>query len=161
MCYFDGEAVSGVTLEDKLHGSGIMARAGQVVLVVDDEEHLLHAVAAMLRREGYSVITASDPQKALEESRGLPGDIDLLLTDVLMPVMDGFALAQKISAERPLIRVVLMTAYNDVQSRLPLLRKPFRMDQLLNGVAKALDGPSPDGCEILPGDERAQPPGPC
>ena len=47
-------------------------RAGQVVLVVDDEEHLLHAVAAMRRRDGYSVITASDPPKALEESRVSP-----------------------------------------------------------------------------------------
>ena len=115
-----------------------MDRTGQVVLVVEDEERLLAAVAAMLRRNGYSVITAPDPLKALEESRRFPGDIHMLLTDVMMPVMDGFALAERISAERPQMRVVFMTGYNDVQTRLPLLRKPFRMDQLLGKVATTL-----------------------
>jgi CheY-like chemotaxis protein len=135
-----------------------MNREGQVVLVVDDEELLLHGVEKMLRRAGYSVITAADPLKALEASRNFPGDIRLLLTDVIMPVMDGFALAKLISTERPQIRVVLMTAYHDVQTRLPLLRKPFRLDQLLNKVANALDGPPPPLAAIVPDEESLEQP---
>ncbi len=110
----------------------------------------------MLRRGGYSVITAADSFKALEETRNLPGGIDLLLTDVVMPVMDGFALAQKISSERPETRILLMTGLTDVQSRLPLLRKPFRMDQLLEKVAKILDGPPPSAAELLSEAESSE-----
>ena len=137
-----------------------MGRAVKVVLVVDDEEQLLHLAEAMLRRDGYSVLSASGPLKALERSRDFPGDIDLLLTDVVMPVMDGLTLARQISAQRPQIRVLLMSGYSDLQSPLPLLPKPFRIDELLSRVAKALDGPPPVGCEVLPDVERTQTPRP-
>jgi CheY-like chemotaxis protein len=60
-----------------------------------------------------------------------------------MPEMDGLELAQQITADRRNIRVLLMTGYTDLASRLPVLRKPFHMAELLDKVRKVIDGPSP------------------
>jgi CheY-like chemotaxis protein len=120
-----------------------MAPTGQVVLVVDDDRTHLYATEAVLLRNGYSPITAFSPMEALKKSRDFKGDIDLLLTDVVMPEMDGFTLAQQIFAERPQVRILVMTAHATVYSRLPLLKKPFSKDQLLEQVAKVTDSPPP------------------
>jgi CheY-like chemotaxis protein len=97
----------------------------------------------MLRLAGYYPILASGSLQALNEARNFPGEIHLLLTDIVMPEMDGVELAQQITAERRNIRVLLMTGYTDVACRLPVLRKPFHMAELLDKVQKVIDGPSP------------------
>jgi len=70
-------------------------------------------------------------------------EIHLLLTDMIMPEMDGLELARQITAERGSIRVLLMTAHTDAESPLPILMKPFRMHELLDRVRQVLDGPPP------------------
>lgn len=112
-----------------------------VVLVVDDDAMILRATEAILRRGGYSPTSASGPIEALKKSRGFKGEIDLLLSDVMMPGMNGLTLARRIIAERPLIRVLLTSASTNVSSRMPLLKKPFSMDQLLARVAQVIEGP--------------------
>jgi DNA-binding NtrC family response regulator len=109
-------------------------------LLVDDDEGILKTAGAMLRRGGYSVITASGPLQALRAAREFHGEIHLLLTDIVMPGMDGVALAQKLAAERPNLHILLITGYTDVRGRLPLIRKPFSMNQLLEKVRNVIKG---------------------
>jgi len=120
-----------------------LERKGQIVLVVDDDPSVLSATGRILRRAGYSVIAASGPLKALEQSRAFPAEIHLLLTDVTMPDMNGIVLAQEILTQRERIRVLLMSGNGNVQSRLTLLKKPFHTAQLLVQVAKVIRGPVP------------------
>jgi CheY-like chemotaxis protein len=103
---------------------------------------MLCATEGILRRGGYSPIAATGPLEALKKSRDFGGEIHVLLTDLVMPVMDGVTLAQQIVSERPQIRVLLMSG-TIVSSRLPLLKKPFRMHQLLEQVGSLISGPPP------------------
>ena len=120
-----------------------MPEASKTVLVVDDEECIRRAAEAALSRVGYSPIAASNGLKALETSRGFKGEIHLLLTDVIMPGLHGLTMAEEIIRERPLIRVLLMSGHMSIPSRLPLLRKPFRLAELLEQVPKVIEAPPP------------------
>jgi FixJ family two-component response regulator len=71
------------------------------------------------------------------------------LTDIVMPKMNGVALAQQLIAERENIRVLLMTAYTDAPCPLPLLRKPFRMNDLLDKVQKVLNSLPPSAIGVF------------
>ena len=124
-----------------LHNDLDLDGKGQTVLVVDDDPHVLSVTEHMLRRGGYLVIAAPDPLEALEKSRAFQGEIDLLLTDVTMPDTNGIVLAQEILTQRKRIRVLLMSGNGNVESRLPLLKKPFRMAQLLEQAAEVISGP--------------------
>jgi len=126
-----------------------MAPTGQIVLVVDDDKILLQSFEAILRRRDYSPIAAFSPLEALKKSRDFRGDIHLLLTDVTMPEMDGFTLARQILAERPQIRILMMSGNTNVSTRLPLLRKPFSMHELLEQIAKVISGPPPLPIDLL------------
>jgi DNA-binding NtrC family response regulator len=83
------------------------------------------------------------PMEALQKSEDFQGEIHLLLTDLRMPQMDGITLAQKLLAERPHIRTLLISADLHFDTELPLLRKPFRMEELLEKVAQVIDSPPP------------------
>jgi len=120
-----------------------MAVTAQVILVVDDDSDFLRATEAILVRGGYSTLPASGALEALEKSRGYAGHIALLLTDVSMPDMDGTVLAEHLVNERPDTRILLMSASTAVQSRFSLLKKPFRLAQLLEQVSKTIAGPPP------------------
>ena len=118
-----------------------MAETGRVVLIVDDEPDILRVLRTALVRAGYLAKTASGAADAIRESRSLEGEIDLLLTDVVMPEMDGIELARQLATERPGLRVLLMSGYSHVKSTLPMLRKPFQIDELLQRIAIAIEGP--------------------
>jgi CheY-like chemotaxis protein len=120
-----------------------LERQAQTVLVVDDDPNVLSLTERILRDGGYTVIAVPGPLEALEKARAFQSEIHLLLADVTMPVMDGIALAQKLLAERQRIRVLLMSGNAKVESRLPLLIKPFRMAQLLEQAANVISGPAP------------------
>jgi two-component system cell cycle sensor histidine kinase/response regulator CckA len=132
-----------------------MSCDGQVILVVDDDADILRATAEALRRRGYSPIAASGPLEALKKSRDFTGEIHLLLTDLTMPEMDGLGLAKEVLAERSHIRVLLMSAYS-LPSRLPFLKKPFRMKQLLERVAHVIAGPPPALADLFTSGETAR-----
>jgi CheY-like chemotaxis protein len=89
-----------------------MGFEGQVILVVDDDADILRGTAEVLRRRGYSPISASGPLEALKKSRDFRGEIHLLPTDLTMPEMDGLGLAKQVFAERSHIRVLLMSPCN-------------------------------------------------
>jgi DNA-binding response OmpR family regulator len=117
----------------------------QTILVVDDEEDIRTVVRQMLTGAGYLVLDAEDPNQALR----LAGQqhVDLLLTDVVMPLMRGTELAQRLLAVVPSAKVLLMSAYKVAEitaSGHPFLAKPFTPEILLDRVRELLrDEPSP------------------
>jgi DNA-binding response OmpR family regulator len=110
-------------------------RASMVVLLADDELVVRSLARSVLTRAGYKVLDAVDGEQALEVSRQYTGPIDLLLTDVKMPKMDGLQLSAQISRERPGIKILLMSGRPSGElivlgEKMPFLRKPFLPDVL-------------------------------
>jgi len=108
------------------------------VLVVDDEPVIRSLVTEVLQGEGHSVFSAGCGSQALSlfESHA---EIDLLISDVTMPEMDGPALARRLRAERPGLPVLLMSGScqnGQVNSRFEFLSKPFSITELLTRVRR-------------------------
>jgi CheY-like chemotaxis protein len=125
---------------------------GETVLLVEDEKGLLTTCRRFLTPLGYDVMSASSPAEALALSEAYGGSIDLLLTDVVMPEMDGAELADRLVAARPGLRRLFMSGYTAeaLGSRLlrdnaTLLPKPFTRDELARAVRTALDATVPSG----------------
>ena len=112
------------------------------ILVVDDEIYIVHILDFSLGMEGYEVITALDGEQALEKARAEKPD--LVVLDIMMPRMDGFALlhALKSHPETRVIAFIFLTAKKDQISRLKALRagvddyitKPFDLEHLIGRV---------------------------
>jgi CheY-like chemotaxis protein len=120
------------------------ARARGTVLLVEDEAKVRAIAARALREAGLEVLEAEGPDAALAVARG-EGRFDLLLSDVIMPRMNGKALANEVAALRPGVKVLFMSGYQDLaaagQALGPadaLLEKPFLPDQLVRRVAEIL-----------------------
>jgi signal transduction histidine kinase len=118
----------------------------EVILVVEDEDRVRTMTVEALRDLGYDVIAASGPQQALDEVNSIP-HLHLIVTDVVMPGMNGPALADHIMTLRPSVKVLYTTGYarNAVLSdgvldrEVGILPKPFTIDQLTLKVRQALD----------------------
>jgi two-component system, cell cycle sensor histidine kinase and response regulator CckA len=129
-------------------GEGAASGRGTTVLVVEDQQAVREMVVDVLAEQGYEVLAAADPDFALAVSAGHSGRIDLLLTDMVMPRMNGRALALKLVAARPGIAVLFMSGYTDddrpsvADGRISgkLLAKPFGASELLRRVEEALRG---------------------
>jgi DNA-binding response OmpR family regulator len=117
----------------------------RTILVVDDEDDIRAVVRQMLAADGYLVLDAGDPNQALRLAAQQP--VDLLLTDVVMPLMRGTELAQRLLAVVPTAKVLLMSAYKVAEitaSGHPFLAKPFTPEMLRDRVREILrDEPSP------------------
>lgn len=117
----------------------------KTILVVDDEPAVLELVKVILSRDGYTVLTAASGPRALDACAEDPGRVDLLLTDVMMPEMSGFALMDGMRDLCPGLPVLFMTggAPNGLvnehsDSRCRLLTKPFDPRTLLIAVDRLL-----------------------
>lgn len=127
------------------------ARGHETVLLVEDEEAVRFVISAVLRRQGYTVIEASTPVAAIELFEQHAEEIDLLLTDVVMPVMNGPALAQRLVAIRPALRVLFVSGYTGLPSlemqspNVGFLNKPFQMAVLAARVREMLGRPAGAG----------------
>ena len=116
------------------------------ILLVEDETALREIAHKVLAREGYRVLVASDAEDALTLAASAQFPIDLLLTDVVMPGMNGATLARELKSKRPPLRVLLMSGYagDDLTGELKpgerFLRKPFTPYVLLENVRVALAG---------------------
>ena len=118
-----------------------------MVAVVDDDRRVLASLAALLESADY-VVRPYDSAAAMLESGSL-AEIDCLISDVGMPVMDGFELAQAAQAARPGLPVILITGRSDLLSRAPLnwsrryllFKKPFDAQELLTALSDALRSP--------------------
>ena len=123
------------------------APATETVLVVEDSEDLREIVERILSGHGYRVIVASNGPEALEVARDFPGHIDLLLTDVIMPLMLGNDLADRLVKVRGDLRVLYMSGFaqptlaanGTLPPSLALLDKPFNEPTLLARVRQVLE----------------------
>jgi PAS domain S-box-containing protein len=111
---------------------------GRVVLLVEDDP-LVRAMAARgLVDAGYTVLEASHGRAALELVRSHGGRLDVLITDIGMPEMDGYELGRRLHEERPELPILFMSGYGEVDNVSPLLRKPFEPDVLVQKVSEML-----------------------
>jgi DNA-binding NtrC family response regulator len=114
------------------------------ILIVDDERHTLDALSVILRREKHAVSTATSGKEALDHLQDQ--DVEIILSDVKMPEMDGLALLRQVKSEHPSIVVVMMSGHQDVGAAVEAMKegafdyliKPFGKDDVLRTVQKAL-----------------------
>jgi PAS domain S-box-containing protein len=117
----------------------------ETILLVEDEDTLRRMAGQALTRLGYSVIQAANGREALEIIRSVDGtDIDVVLTDVIMPEMGGRELAGAIRRDYPNIKILLMSGYADLQTfgsgrEEGFLKKPFSAAELSTSVREILD----------------------
>jgi signal transduction histidine kinase/ActR/RegA family two-component response regulator len=120
--------------------------AGEVVLVVEDDDPLRALVQRMLETGNYTAVGAADPTSALALAADPDQRLDVVLTDLLMPGMSGADLAARLGDKRPSVPVIYMSAYTaDILEQLVeagaspvVLEKPFTQRQLLEAVHEAL-----------------------
>jgi len=120
--------------------------AGETILLVEDEQAILAMVKAMLRRMGCTVIAVTTPAEAIRQVTAHPGGIRLLITDVIMPEMNGRELADRIGAIAPGLRCLFMSGYTaDViahqgilEEGVRFIQKPFSYRDLADKVKEAL-----------------------
>jgi len=125
-------------------------RGSETILVVEDETAVRNLARIILDKKGYTVLEAANGRHALHVAKQHPGTIDLLLTDVVMPLMGGQELAQNLLSLRPQMKVLFMSGYTDsalVRSgvytgEMVLIQKPFSPDQLTDKVREMLDAPA-------------------
>jgi CheY-like chemotaxis protein len=123
------------------------SHGGETILVVEDEDLVLHVATRILTRHGYRVLAARGGSEALELINDHRGTIHLLLTDVVMPGLTGKQIAERVSELRPKIRVLYMSGYPEsvissqgvVQRGIHLVSKPFVAADLLDHVRATLD----------------------
>jgi CheY-like chemotaxis protein len=116
-----------------------------VILIAEDEVMVRNLVRHLMEAEGHEILAAADGYEALELSRKYEGTIDMLITDVKMPHMDGLELIEKLLKERPNMRVLVMSGHMSEELRgqqagLPFVRKPFLPGAFRTKVREILDG---------------------
>jgi PAS domain S-box-containing protein len=120
--------------------TGTMAMEhGRVALVIEDDPVVRGMAARGLREAGYDVLEAVNGREALELIRAHTGRLDVVVTDIGMPEMDGYDVARRLSEERPDIPIVFMSGYGDPEPKVPFLQKPFAPDVLVRRVGQMLD----------------------
>jgi signal transduction histidine kinase len=118
----------------------------ETILLVEDEQQVRNLTRSMLGRQGYRILDAGSAAEALELARDTGAQIDLLLTDIVMPQMNGLDLAKEIRAARPGIKVLFMSGYTDsavlqqglLTAEVPFIQKPFTSAALHSKVREVL-----------------------
>ena len=116
------------------------------ILIVDDEPNYQIILSEFLRDEGFDTLTADNGKQALGLVKA-DGDLDLIITDMQMPGMDGFALLEAVKEHDPALPVIMITAYGEVEKAVRAMQlgafnyltKPFNNDELLACVHKAIE----------------------
>ena len=115
------------------------------ILLVEDEDMVRAVAERALARAGYTVVTASQGEEGLERFAGME-KVDLVVSDVVMPTMDGPAMVREMRKKRPALPVLFMSGYAEEQLRqsiniddVAFLPKPFSVAQLAEAVSAALD----------------------
>ena len=122
-------------------------RGSEHILLVEDEDAVRSVAARVLLNQGYTVIQAHNGEEALDLLSELGDSIDLVLTDVVMPDMGGLALAEKLKARKPELRLLYMSGYSEADKlqpgmnnfQVPFLQKPFSAESLMVKVREVLD----------------------
>ena len=128
--------------------AGFLPTGSETILLVEDEPLVREVEAQVLRRQGYTVIEAANGVEALEAALNADEPIDLLVTDVVMPLMGGRELADQLRESHPEIRLLYSTGYTEDTALIrevaadasSLLQKPFGPTELAERVRRSLDG---------------------
>ena len=123
------------------------ARGAETILVVEDQDEVRAIALRLLARQGYQVLAAGSGAEALELAAVHPGPIHLLLTDIVMPGMDGRALYAALAAKRPMLQVIYMSGHSEdvigrhgiLEPGIAFVQKPFAMRTLTTRVREVLD----------------------
>jgi len=133
------------TLDEFSHSAPTRAGAGVSVLVVDDETAVRRFAVRVLQREGYEVLEAADGLEALEMLRAGQVTVDLIVSDIVMPRMNGVELMQAVTESDPQIPVVLMSGYATaalselgIATPCSIVPKPFPAERLLAEVHRCV-----------------------
>jgi len=119
-----------------------VAEAMKRILVVDDEENARLALSRILTREGYDVTSAENGFEALNYLR--EKDVELIITDINMPVMNGITFLRELNRTHPASNVIMVTAYGEIESYLEAMNlgafeyinKPVKIDELNKVISK-------------------------
>jgi CheY-like chemotaxis protein len=122
----------------------------ETLLLVEDEQAILRFGEESLRRLGYQVLVANTPELALDLARQHVGPIHLLITDVVLPTMNGRELAQLLCSITPELKCLFMSGYTAdiiadrgvVDEKLNFIQKPFSLEALAAKIRAVLDGPA-------------------
>src|SRR3984885_13182311 len=136
----------------------------ETILLVEDEPNLRYLARQYLEKQGYRVIEAADGAVAVQIAVAHEGVIHLLLTDVIMPGMNGRELAQRISEIRPNVKILYMSGYTEnvigqngtLDAGVRLLQKPFNLRDLKSVVREVLDT-TPTPQEVAMSTQSAEP----
>ncbi|HXQ78130.1 MAG TPA: PAS domain S-box protein [Gemmatimonadaceae bacterium] len=123
------------------------ARGSETILLVEDEEAVRGLASRILEKQGYRVIPAQHGREAMDIAASEEGHIDLVLTDIVMPGMNGRGLVERLAGIRPRIKSLYMSGYTDddivrrgfIEPSKVFLQKPFTSEALLQSVRKVLD----------------------
>jgi CheY-like chemotaxis protein len=140
---------------DPISAPNVAFRGSETILLVEDEEMVRALAQAILERNGYTVFAAKNVTDALRVAQAGPQAIHLLLTDTIMPEMNGPELAQQVLAIRPAIKVLYMSGYTDKafmstaawEPGSAFLQKPFTPQTLGHKVREILAAPQPNRTE--------------
>jgi DNA-binding NtrC family response regulator len=124
-----------------------MPRGQETILLVEDEAAILRIAELWLVKLGYTVLSAGTPREAIQLAQQHQGEIEMLMTDVVMPEMNGHELAQDLLALNPHMKCLFMSGYTAdiiadhgvLDAGLNFLQKPFSLRALAEKVRKALD----------------------
>ncbi len=119
----------------------------ETVLVVEDDRIVLNLVERILKEQGYDVHSASDGEEALEIAKKIGEGLDILVTDVVMPGMNGRELHRRVTEFCPKVMVLFMSGYTDnviihkgfVDDGVKFLQKPFTVRELADKIREALE----------------------
>lgn len=146
--YFPREmAVATAPIERPRYRTDDLPRGTETVLLVEDEPKVRDLAHRLLQRQGYTVLTAINGEEALQLCQTYTGELHLLLTDVVMPKMNGKALADQIKLIRPEIKILFVSGYTD-KTLIPseaqgvdmaFIQKPFSVMELSQKVRTVLD----------------------
>ena len=139
---------TGETVQKREKGTGSLRRGLETILVVEDEPAILEMATIMLQGLGYTVLAATTPNEAIRQSKEHAGKIDLLLTDVIMPEMNGRDLAGRLHVNQPWVKCLFMSGYTAdiiahqgvLDEGIHFIQKPFSHAALATKVREALDG---------------------
>jgi CheY-like chemotaxis protein len=142
-----GQGIQAEPMPEPQPGGG----AGETVLIVEDEPAMREVTRRILSRSGYTVIAAATGHEAIEIAASHTGDIDVLLTDVVMPQMLGKEAAERIRALRPGVTVLFMSGYargvldpqGVVEAGVNLIQKPFSEAELLATLRRTIASATP------------------
>jgi two-component system, cell cycle sensor histidine kinase and response regulator CckA len=148
----------------------LTVRGSETILLVEDAEPLRMLAQLFLKENGYHVLTAADGAQAQQAAAQYPGLIHLLLTDVVMPGINGRVLSERLAPQHPAMKVLYMSGYTDsfiaghgvLEEGIHLLHKPFTEEILMRKIRELLDaGKETKEAGSLAGTETPVVAGPC